>query len=153
MLGIQSKNRKEWNLCHMGSYMSGGTTIALYDTLGPDAARFVVNQTQLSTMCCSSDLIANMVKLKADDPKGEMKTLKNIVSFESNVKAEDLTSAEGVDIKITTFEEVIAAGRNNSSWSIYNANPDDIYMLSYTSGTTGDPKGVKLSHKMVLQCA
>lgn len=26
-------------------------------------------------------------------------------------------------------------------------------MLSYTSGTTGDPKGVKLSHKMVMQCA
>jgi long-chain acyl-CoA synthetase len=26
-------------------------------------------------------------------------------------------------------------------------------MLSYTSGTTGDPIGVKLSHKMVLQCA
>jgi long-subunit acyl-CoA synthetase (AMP-forming) len=26
-------------------------------------------------------------------------------------------------------------------------------MLSYTSGTTGDPKGVKLQHKMVIQCA
>lgn len=34
MLGIQSKNRLEWNLCHIGNYMSGGTTIALYDTLG-----------------------------------------------------------------------------------------------------------------------
>lgn len=34
MLGIQSKNRLEWNLCHIGNYMAGGTTIALYDTLG-----------------------------------------------------------------------------------------------------------------------
>jgi long-subunit acyl-CoA synthetase (AMP-forming) len=34
MLGIQSKNRLEWNLCHMGNYLAGGTTIALYDTLG-----------------------------------------------------------------------------------------------------------------------
>ena len=25
-------------------------------------------------------------------------------------------------------------------------------MLSYTSGTTGDPKGVKLTHEMVIQC-
>lgn len=35
----------------------------------------------------------------------------------------------------------------------YEASPDDIYMLSYTSGTTGDPKGVKLSHKMVMMVA
>jgi len=28
--------------------------------------------------------------------------------------------------------------------------PDDVYMLSYTSGTTGDPKGVKLTHKMLI---
>jgi len=26
-------------------------------------------------------------------------------------------------------------------------------MFSYTSGTTGDPKGVKLSHKMLLMAA
>ena len=25
--------------------------------------------------------------------------------------------------------------------------PEDVYILSYTSGTTGDPKGVKISHK------
>lgn len=42
-LGIQAKNRIEWNISHMGCYMSGGTTIALYDTLGAEAARFVVN--------------------------------------------------------------------------------------------------------------
>ena len=26
-------------------------------------------------------------------------------------------------------------------------------MLSYTSGTTGDPKGVKLTHKMIIGAA
>lgn len=32
-------------------------------------------------------------------------------------------------------------------------NPDTVFMLSYTSGTTGDPKGVKLTHKMNLSCS
>ena len=30
------------------------------------------------------------------------------------------------------------------------ATADDVYMFSYTSGTTGDPKGVKLTHKAML---
>lgn len=72
MLGIQSKNRVEWNLCHMGNYLAGGTSIALYDTLGPEASRFVCNETELATICCSSDLVANIIKLKTDDPQGEM---------------------------------------------------------------------------------
>jgi len=28
--------------------------------------------------------------------------------------------------------------------------PDDTFMFSYTSGTTGDPKGVKLTHNMLV---
>ena len=59
----------------MGNYMAGGTTIALYDTLGQDAARFVCNQTELATICCSKDLIANIIKLKEEDPEGKMASL------------------------------------------------------------------------------
>ena len=46
---------------------------------------------------------------------------------------------------------MIAKGRGKSIPS-QDPKADDIYMFSYTSGTTGDPKGVKLSHKMILGC-
>lgn len=78
----------------MGSYLSGGTTIALYDTLGPDAAKFVCQQTELSTICCSKDLIAALIKLKADDPEGKMAALANIVSFETDFAGADKTAAD-----------------------------------------------------------
>lgn len=54
------------------------------------------------------------------------------------------------------MEEVIFKGREavkDGSASIKEPTADDVYMFSYTSGTTGDPKGVKLTHKMVLTCA
>ena len=59
-------------------------------------------------------------------------------------------------MKILTYDEVINAGRQakaSGNYSSVVAKPDDVYMFSYTSGTTGDPKGVKVTHKMIIQCA
>lgn len=81
-----------------------------------------------------------------------MTTLANIISMEAPA-ADDVEAANAQNIQVCTYDDVLEAGKANSSWSVYDAQPDDIYMFSYTSGTTGDPKGVKLSHKMVIQCA
>ena len=42
-IGIQSKNRLEWNLQHIANMHMGVTSVALYDTLGADAQRYVVD--------------------------------------------------------------------------------------------------------------
>ena len=43
------------------------TTVALYDTLGKDAMRFIINQTELTTVALSNDLITKFCQLKLDD--------------------------------------------------------------------------------------
>lgn len=42
-MGIQSKNRKEWCLMNLGNMRQKITSVALYDTLGKDAMRFIIN--------------------------------------------------------------------------------------------------------------
>ena len=79
-----------------------------------------------------------------------MSRVANIISFEQNVPASALKLAESVGMKVTTFDEVMAQGKKNASWKMANIVPDDTCMFSYTSGTTGDPKGVKLHHLMVI---
>jgi len=69
-LGIQSKNRKEWGLTHIGNMKNNTTSIALYDTLGEEASKYVINQTGLSTICCQGDLVKKIIQMKIDD-KGE----------------------------------------------------------------------------------
>jgi long-chain acyl-CoA synthetase len=85
-----------------------------------------------------------------------MHRLANLVCFDSTVTPEDRAGAEAAGLKLYTMEEVIVRGQaeaKTGNVSVKAPEPDDIYMFSYTSGTTGDPKGVMLSHKMILGAA
>jgi len=157
-LGIQSKNRKEWVLTNMANYHQNITTVAFYDTLGPDATKYICNQTELTTMAISQDYVDKLSKLKLEDAKSDspkMFRLKNLIVFEDNLTEEQRKIAKDADINLYTMEEVIMKGREVAKAgeaTINEPKPDDCFMFSYTSGTTGDPKGVKLTHKMVVQC-
>jgi long-subunit acyl-CoA synthetase (AMP-forming) len=50
--------------------------IALFDTLGPDVAEFIINHADLQVMVCSADKIHNIIKIAEKCP-----TLKAIISM------------------------------------------------------------------------
>ena len=147
--GIQSKNRKEWVLAHLANMYQGVTTVAFYDTLGPDAQKYIIGQTELTTMTVSVDFVSKLTKLK-NEGGALMSSLKNLVVFENDVKDEERQNAVKAGLTIYTFDEVVKAGASSASKTTREPSSDDTYMFSYTSGTTGDPKGVKLTHKMIL---
>ena len=96
-----------------------------------------------------------MCQLKIDDasnPDQKMQRLETIIAFEA-ISEEDKAIAAKAGIKCYSMEEVIFKGREaakQSTPTFYDAKPDHCYVFSYTSGTTGDPKGVKISHQMML---
>lgn len=52
-IGIQAKNRKEWNLIHLANMHNGTTTVGLYDTLGEEASKYIIDQTEMITIACT----------------------------------------------------------------------------------------------------
>jgi fatty-acyl-CoA synthase len=54
------------------------------------------------------------------------------------------------DLESRTFEAFLAAG---AATSPPGPEPDDVYIIGYTSGTTGKPKGAMLTHRSVLALA
>ena len=101
--GIQSKNRKEWCIVHLANMHTGSTTIALYDTLGAEQTKFIINQTELTTMTCSFEYVKKLSQLKITDQEGKMKTLVNIVSYEDVTDAETLALAKQAGITVYSY--------------------------------------------------
>lgn len=97
-------------------------------------------------------MIKNICNLKIQDDESQDKRLhrlKFIVSFGKVVSEEEVELAKRADLSILTFAEVIEQGKKEiESFTVEEPKPADCFMLCYTSGTTGDPKGVKLTQRM-----
>lgn len=63
-LGIYSKNREEWAIADLACMGSSVSIVPTYESLGADALAFVINQTELSTMCIELKSFDLMIKLK-----------------------------------------------------------------------------------------
>jgi long-chain acyl-CoA synthetase len=101
-------------------------------------------------MAVSQDCVLKICKMKIADTAAEGKcvNLKNLMIFENAITEEMKTLAAEAGLTLYTLEEVIYKGRESQNKTFNEPKPDDSFAFSYTSGTTGDPKGVKLSHKM-----
>ena len=64
MIGVFSKNREEWYLTIWAAAYYGFTIIPFYATLGPDSIGYVLDHTNVSTLCITADLINNIVGFK-----------------------------------------------------------------------------------------
>lgn len=72
--------------------------------------------------------------------------------FEDDVSAEDKSLCENAGLKLYTLTQLYEKGKEIAGTATTREpTPENASAFSYTSGTTGDPKGVKLTHKMLVQ--
>jgi long-chain acyl-CoA synthetase len=77
-------------------------------------------------------------------------SIKFLVTFDEPTLAQ-VTACEAVGVKLYSFKHIIEQGENPEGVEPFNkCKPSDCPLFSYTSGTTGDSKGVKLTHRNLL---
>ena len=80
--------------------------------------------------------------------------VKNIILLGNNRDQSEVDKCKEFNIEIILFKEVIDNGSKVENAPEFHITKKlDTYMFSYTSGTTGDSKGVKVSHQMVIRTA
>lgn len=74
----------------------------------------------------------------------DLAKLKNVVTFD-DLKSDVLEKLEKLGLKVLRFQDVVASGEGKVL-PYAQVLPEDVFTFSYTSGTTGNPKGVMLTH-------
>ncbi|CAD5220434.1 unnamed protein product [Bursaphelenchus okinawaensis] len=145
-VGIYSKNRPEWVIVEQATYNFNNVLVPLYDTLGPDACSFIVNQAEIKIVFCDAVSKAmGLLKQKSSCP-----SLSIIVVFDADLKPEQIAQAESEGVKLVSFTEFEATGAKSDRKEHQPPKPADLSTLCYTSGTTGTPKGVMLTHGNII---
>ncbi|KAF6155763.1 hypothetical protein GIB67_007410 [Kingdonia uniflora] len=141
--GIYGSNCPEWIMTMEGCISQGIQYVPLYDTLGPNAVDFIINHAEVSLIFVQENKIQAIQKSLPNC----ISHLKTIVSF-GEVTDEQKKEIEQFGVSCFSWKEFSSSG--TTDYDLPPIAKGDIFTIMYTSGTTGDPKGVLLSNEAII---
>ncbi|XP_048589989.1 long-chain-fatty-acid--CoA ligase 1 isoform X2 [Nematostella vectensis] len=142
-VGLWSTNCTEWLLADLACQMFSMVTVPIYDSHGSEACTYIINKAKLSTIVCHKKKVNFLLEHAHLLP-----TLKSIIVI-SGAGEVRRDKSDILGIRIISFDEVEKIGINNPHEKV-PARPEDTFTISWTSGTTGFPKGVILTHDNII---
>ncbi|CEP13006.1 hypothetical protein [Parasitella parasitica] len=133
-----------WLLTAHSAFTQNMTIVTAYDTLGEEGLVHSMNETEVEAIYTVADLLPTVQKAA-----GKCPSLRYIV-YSGEIKTEALDRINaGVSQTVISLDEVAKLGREHPR-EARKPEPEDLCCIMYTSGSTGNPKGVMLSHKNIV---
>ncbi|MDR7481957.1 MAG: AMP-binding protein [Armatimonadota bacterium] len=145
-VGVIGENRPEWLFADLGIQSIGAITTGIYTTSSPEQVHYILEHAG-----CRVFVVEGEEQLdKALEIRGRLPLLEHIVVMDP----EGLRTFH--DPQVTMWDQFRALGADHArrfptavDERLAQIAPDDVAVLMYTSGTTGPPKGVMLTHRNI----
>ncbi|MFQ5576370.1 MAG: benzoate-CoA ligase family protein [Anaerolineae bacterium] len=128
-VGILSLDVPEWATIFFGTVKIGGIAIAVNTLLTPEEYAYMLNDSRARVLVVHEALLPAIEKIRDDQP-----FLEHVIVIGSGGREGDLTYSDWIAGESTELEAA-------------PTHRDDFCSLNYSSGTTGQPKGILHAHK------
>jgi long-chain acyl-CoA synthetase len=127
-----------WCVADLAAIVLGGNSVGLYPTLTDEHLKYIVADSGARVLFVQGSEHLERVRPLLTDPETD---LKRIVVW-------DHDPGEGRQAAVLSWEAMEEGGGELPS---AGPGPEDVALVVYTSGTTGEPKGVPLTHDNVIK--
>jgi len=132
-VGLMSKTRYEWTLIDFAIWAAGAVTVPIYDTSSAEQVHWILSDSAAKAVFVETD--EHLATLES--VKGRLDELEH--TWQIDAAAVDRLTEQGAELSDDDLHE-----RRRS------VKAGDLATIVYTSGTTGRPKGVELTHRNLL---
>ncbi|CAI5454464.1 unnamed protein product [Caenorhabditis angaria] len=139
-----AETREEWMTTALACFKMNFPIATMYATLGDEAVEYAINEVGAKTIFTSEALISKVKKAMSNGAP-----IENIIYFDS---VDPASRGESIDVDLSftllSFDQLLNKGE--PSPIPIRSHKDDLALIMYTSGTTGNPKGVMISHENIV---